>query len=145
MRGGWGREKRSFVDHALIGGRVQDFFWVTGGVGGGSDDDAGGVDGGVGEAEGGDDAVAATFGGAEVDEEDLIFGVFDDFGEGGATADEVGWGELAFEDGELEVVAEAAHEFEDFAEAAVVADVVADEVGLAHGVSGGGYEAGFPR
>ncbi len=98
----------------------------------GSGDDTGGVERGVGEAEGGDDAVAAAFGGAEVDEEDLVFVVMDDAGEFGAAANEVAGGELAFEDGVLEVVAEAAHRFEDFAEAFVVGDVVADEVGLAH-------------
>jgi len=97
-----------------------------------SDDETGGVDGGVRESEGGDDAVAAAFGGTEMNEEDLIFTVFDDAGEFGAAADEVAGSELAFEDGVLEVVAETAHEFEDFAEAAVVGDVVADEVGLAH-------------
>jgi hypothetical protein len=70
-----------------------------------------------------------------MDEQNLVFGVVDDAGEFDAAADEVGGGELAFEDGVLEVVAETAHEFEDFAEAAVVGDVVADEIGLAHGVT----------
>jgi hypothetical protein len=97
-----------------------------------SNNDAGGVNGGVGEAEGGDDAVAAAFGGPEMDEQDLVFGVFDDAGEFNAAADEVAGRELAFEDGVLEMVAKTAHEFEDFAEAAVVGDVVTDEIGLAH-------------
>ena len=100
------------------------------------DDEAGRVDRSIGDAESGDDAVAASFGGSEVDEEDLVFIVIDDAGEFGAAADDVAGGELAFEDGVLEVVAVAAHGFEDFAEALVVGDVVADEVGLSHVVGG---------
>ena len=109
----------------------------------GSDDVTGGVDGGVGAAEGGDDAVAAAFGGAEVDEEDLVLGVVDDLGEFAFEAGEVGAGELALEDGELEVVAPGAHDFEDAAEAFVVGDVVADEVGGAHGGSHEGFQTWF--
>jgi hypothetical protein len=92
----------------------------------GLDDDTGGVEFGVGPAESGDDAVTAALGGTEVDEEDLIFVAVDDDGEVGAEAEEVSLSELAFEDGVLEVVAEAAHEFEDLAEAFVVGDVVGD-------------------
>lgn len=98
-----------------------------------SGDEAGGIDGRIRAAEGGDDAVAAAFGGAEVDEEDLVEVVVDGFGEFGAEAGEVGGGELAFEDGVLEVVAPGAHDFEDASEAFVVGNVVADEVGVAHG------------
>ena len=54
------------------------------------DDEAGRVEVGVGLAERGNDAVAAAFGGAEVDEEDLILVVMDDAGEFGSAADEVG-------------------------------------------------------
>jgi hypothetical protein len=98
-----------------------------------SDDDAGGVYGYVGQSERGDDAVTAAVGGAEMDEEDLVFIAMDDLREIVAAADEVGLGELALEDGELEVVAVVAHGLEDFAEAFLVGDVVADEVGLPHG------------
>jgi hypothetical protein len=42
-----------------------------------------------------------------VDEENLIFVVVDDEGQFGAAADEVARGELAFEDGVLQVVAVA--------------------------------------
>jgi hypothetical protein len=97
-----------------------------------SDDDAGGVDGGVRFAEGGNDAVAAAGGGAEIDEEDLVLVVVNDLGEAGAAGGEVLGGELAFKDGELEVVSEIAQEFEDVAEAFGVGDVVADEVGEPH-------------
>lgn len=78
-----------------------------------------------------------------MDEEDLVFGVVDDAGEVRAAADEIGAGELALEDGELEVVAVAAHGFEHLAEAFVVRDVVTDEVGLAHG--GGMLHQGCSR
>jgi hypothetical protein len=89
-------------------------------------DETGCVQGDVGLTERGDDAVAAAFGGAEVDEEDLIVVVVDDFGEFGAAADEVGGREMALEDGELEVVAVAAHGFEDLAKTFVIGDVIAD-------------------
>lgn len=92
---------------------------------------------GVGLADGGDVSGGAGVGRAEVDEEDLVLVVVDDFGDFGAAAGEVAWGELALEDGVLEVVAEAAEGAEDFAEALVVGDVVGDEVGVAHGASFG--------
>ena len=59
-----------------------------------------------------------------MDEEDLVFVVIDELGEQGAAADEVRGGELAFEDGELEMVSEGAHGFEDFAKTLVVGYVV---------------------
>jgi hypothetical protein len=67
-----------------------------------------------------------------MNEQNLIFVVVDDAGKFGAAANNIACRELALEDGVLKMVAEATHEFEDFAQAAVVGDVVADEVGLAH-------------
>jgi len=67
-----------------------------------------------------------------VDEKDLILVMVDDASKFGATADEIAWCELAFEDGVLEVIAESAHGLENLAETAVIRDVVADEIGLAH-------------
>jgi hypothetical protein len=99
---------------------------------GGSDDVARGIEVVVGAAEGGDDALAAAGSGAEIDEEDLVEVVVDDFGELGGELGEVGAGELALEDGVLEVIAPGAHDFEDAAEAFVIGDVVADEVRVAH-------------
>ena len=61
-----------------------------------------------------------------MDEKHLVLSVVDDASEVRTAADEVCGGELALEDRELEVVAIAAHGFEDFAEALVVSDVVAD-------------------
>jgi hypothetical protein len=106
--------------------------WVVLFIVGCSGDETRGVDGGVREAKGCYDPVATAFGGAEMDEEDLVFRVLDDASKFDAAADEVSGSELAFKDGVLEVVAETAHELEDFAEAAVVSDVVTDEIGLAH-------------
>ncbi len=104
----------------------------VGGFVGGLDDEASGVKVGVGLAESGDDAVATAVGGAEVDEEDLVFVVIDELGEQGAAADEVRGGELAFEDGELEMVSEGAHGFEDLAKTLIVGYIVTDQIGLTH-------------
>jgi hypothetical protein len=70
-----------------------------------------------------------------MDEEDLVVLMVDDRAEFGAHAGAVGGSELALEDGVLEVVTPGAHGFEDEAEALVVRDVVADQVGLAHMVN----------
>jgi hypothetical protein len=59
--------------------------------------------------------------------------VVDDAREFDAESGEIHGGELALEDGVLEVIAEAAHDFEDLSEAFIVGDVVGDEVGGAHG------------
>ena len=103
------------------------------GAGSFSGDDAGGVEFDVGGAECGDDAAAAALGGAEVDEEDLVFGWFDDLGEFVFECDFFCGGEVAFEDGVLEVVAVIFAGFEDATEAFFVADVVADDPGVSHG------------
>ena len=86
----------------------------------------------IGLTERSDDAVAAAFRGSKMDEEDLVVLMVDKRAEFGAHAGEVGGSELALEDGVLEMVAPSAHGFKDEAEALVVGDVVADEIGLAH-------------
>ncbi len=50
-----------------------------------------------------------------------------DLSELGVKADDIGSGELAFEDGELEMVAEPAEDLESLVSALVVGDVVADQ------------------
>src|SRR5688572_793711 len=92
------------------------------------DNDAGRVERGVRLTKGGDHAVAAAFSRAEVDEQHLILAVVNDLAELVPAANQVDRGELAFEDRVLQVIAEAAHGLVDFAEALVVADVVADEI-----------------
>lgn len=87
---------------------------------------------GIGLTERGDHAIAAAFGGAEVYEKDLIISVVDDAAKQLAAANQVGRGELALEDGKLEVIAEIAHGLEDLAQALVVGDIVADQIGGAH-------------
>jgi hypothetical protein len=52
--------------------------------------------------------------------------------QGMAAADEVGPRKLAFEDGILEMIAEIAHRLIYGAQALVVRDVVADEIGITH-------------
>lgn len=86
----------------------------------------------IGFPQGGNDAVAAAFDGAEIDEQHLIFAVVDDLGEHVAAARQIARSELAFEDRVLQMIAEPAHGLVDLGEAAVVADVVTDEKGVAH-------------
>lgn len=50
----------------------------------------------------------------------------------GAAARQIHRRELALEDGILEVIAKVTHRLKDLAQALFVADVVADEIGLAH-------------
>ena len=69
----------------------------------------------------------------------------DDAGEFGAKPREFAGVELAFKDRVLEMIAPGAHDAEDEAEALVVADVVADEVGGAHLCKFGGCEDGDIR
>jgi hypothetical protein len=61
--------------------------------------------------------------------------VVDDRRQCGPASRKVGGGQLALEDGKLQMVAEPAHRLEDFAQALVIADVVADQVGESHGIT----------
>jgi hypothetical protein len=97
-----------------------------------SDNDTRCVERRVGFTESGDHAVSPALGWAEIDKEHLVVLVIDDVRQFGAEADKIRRGELALEDGVLQMVAEAAHEPEDFAQALVIADVVANEIGIAH-------------
>jgi len=87
----------------------------------------------VGQAQGGDDAVASAFGGAEGNEEDLVFIVVDDVVQCGFELGFFFGVEVAFKHGELDVVAVVAACFEGAAQAFVVGDVVANKVCGAHG------------
>ena len=116
------------VGRKIVGGRViLPFCEKTS-----SDDVAGGVYRNVGGAEGGDGALAASVGGAEGDEENLVFGRENGVTELGFHLDFLGGGEVALEDGELEMITEVFADIEDAAEALVVADVVGDKVAMAH-------------
>jgi hypothetical protein len=56
----------------------------------------------------------------------------DDRRQCGSAPRKVGGRQLALEDGKLQMVAEPAHRLEDLAQALVIADVVADQVGESH-------------
>ena len=90
------------------------------------------VDGCIRQTERRYDAVAAPFGGSEMDEQNLIFVVVDDAGKFGAAPNQVARGELALEYGVLQMVAVPAHRLEDFAQPLVVGDVVTNQIGLPH-------------
>ena len=73
--------------------------------------------------------------GPEIHEQHLVLGMVDDRRQFRPAPRQVGRGKLALEDGVLQMVAVPAHGLEDFAQALVVADVVADQVGRAHSYS----------
>jgi len=98
-----------------------------------SHDNAGGIERGVGLAERGDHAFAASFGGPQIDEEHLVFVMLDQLAEHMAAFGQIDGRELALEDGVLEVVAEIAHGLEDLAQSFIVANIVADEKRISHG------------
>jgi hypothetical protein len=78
-----------------------------------------------------DDPIAAPFGGSKMNEENLVFVVFDDAGKLRAAPDQVARSELAFEHGVLQMIAETPHGLEDLAKPLVVANVVTN-IGLPH-------------
>jgi len=96
------------------------------------DHDARAIDRRICLAQGRDDAITASLDRSEIDEEDLIIAMINDLAERMAAAHQVGRCELALEDGVLKMVTEVAHRFEHLAEPLFVADVVADEIGVAH-------------
>ncbi len=96
---------------------------------------AGAIDARLRAGRGGDDAIAAALGGAEIDEEARPFVGVDKLGELGAEARQVSTSELALEDRVLDGVAPVSHDYKGPAEACVVGVVVADDVGVACGGS----------
>src|SRR5208337_2628439 len=81
----------------------------------------------------GDDAVATALRGAEHHKDHLVFGVLDDFSQLGFELCLLPRIEVALEDGELEVVAVVLADLEHPAQAFGVGDVVANQIGDAHG------------
>lgn len=92
-----------------------------------------GVNGSVRQPDGRNDAVAASFARAEIDKEDLILSVVDQIAHRLFAFGQIGGRELALEDGVLQMVAEIAHGLKDFAKAHLIANVIADEIGVPHG------------
>lgn len=107
------------------------------------DDDAGRMDLRVRLTQRADGARAAFFGGSEVDKEDLVEFVVDDGGEFGTAPDEVNGGELAFEDGELQMISIASHRAKYLTKPLVVGDVVAYQVSCAHRMLSAEVAAGW--
>ena len=86
---------------------------------------------GFSDGEGGRSVVA--FGRAQGEDEDLVFPVVDEWRQVGDHLGAFFAGKLALKDGILQMFAVAAHFFEDAPEAGVVANVVCDEIDVAHG------------
>lgn len=98
----------------------------------GSDDEAGWIDADVSFAEGADGAFAAMGDRPEVDKQDLVFAVVDEFVEVGFHLGDFTVIEVALEDRILQVNAVAFAELEDLAQALGIADIVGDDIIAAH-------------
>ncbi len=96
-------------------------------------DVAGGVHLAVGESQCGDDAIAAAFRGAEIDEQYLVLLGVDDFGKMPFQCHFFTGGQVAFKDGILEVISKILARFENVAQPFVIGDIVGDDVGVSHG------------
>lgn len=99
----------------------------------GLDDEAWGVEFGVGFAESGDSAFAAECGGAEVDEQGLVEFEVHDLAQAVLHLSFFAISEVTLKNGILEVLSVAFADFEDFAQAFFVSDVVGNNVVAAHG------------
>ena len=91
-----------------------------------------GVDVDVRLSDRGNHSLSSTRGRAKIYEEHLIFRMVDDLGEFRTQSDEVHSSQLALEDRILQVVAPPAESLEDLAQPFCVADVVTDDVRIAH-------------
>lgn len=79
-----------------------------------------------------DYAITASGSWAEVDEQNLVVSDVDDVFQLLFQPQQIDRIELAFEDRVLEMVAPISHRFEDFAKPFIVADVVGDQIDVAH-------------
>jgi hypothetical protein len=98
----------------------------------GLDDDAGGIEMGVGKSDGIDHTFASSVAGSKIDEENLVDIVMDNLSEFLCEDCFFGIGQLAFEDAELEVIPPISHGSKHFTEPFWVADIVGNDVGIAH-------------
>ena len=99
-------------------------------------DDQGRIDVDIGFADCSDDPVSAPFSRPEIDEQHLVFVVMNDFVQLRPQAHQIHARELALEDRELQVIPPGPHGLEDLSQALGISDVVADNVGVAHGNNG---------
>ena len=97
---------------------------------------AGCVDLGIGQTYGGDNAVTSSFGRTEVDEEHLVFLMVDNFTEGLFEFDFFARRQVTLENGVLQVIAKIFARLECKTEPLAFGNVIADEIGGAHGLSG---------
>lgn len=98
----------------------------------GSDDDAGCCHRGIGLTDRLDQIVAAGGDIPQVDDQDLIFTVMNDFGQLCFESQQIRRREMAFKDAVLEMVTPVAQAFEGVPQPTRVADVVSDQVDAAH-------------
>jgi len=96
------------------------------------DNHAGGVEGLVCLAESRDDAFATSFGWSQIYEKNLVVCSVNDLGQALPTLNHVASRKLTFKDTVLKMVAVGLHSFEDFSEAFVIGDVIANDVGRTH-------------
>ena len=87
-------------------------------------DDTGAIQIGVRFAERGDDPFAAPFRRPQIHEQHLVFAMIDNPAQRFATAHQIGCCELAFKNGKLQVVSEAAHQLEHLPQPLLVRDVI---------------------
>jgi len=96
------------------------------------DDDAGGIEMGVGQSDGIDHTFASSVAGSKIDEENLVDIVMDNLSKFLCEDCFFGIGQLTFEDAELEVIPPVSHGSEHFTEPFWFADIVGNDVGIAH-------------
>lgn len=112
--------------------------WKRPRIVGNSDNETGGVDGGITFTQRGNNAITTSFRRSQFNEEDLVLAMIDNLAQHVAATRQVRRRELAFEDGVLQVISHIPHGFEGFAETFVIADVITDQIGVTHGSSSEG-------
>ena len=105
---------------------------MGGGRSGELDDHAGRIEVGVRKPDRVDDPFAASVAWPKVDEEDLVDIMVNDLAKFVGEDCFFGIGQLAFENAQLEVIPRVSHGSKDFAESFWIADIVGDDVGIAH-------------
>ena len=105
---------------------------MGGGRSGELDDHAGRIDVGVRKPDRVDDPFASSVAWPKVDEEDLVDIMVNDLAKFVGEDRFFGIGQLAFENAQLEVIPRVSHGSKDFAESFWIADIVGDDVGIAH-------------
>jgi hypothetical protein len=116
---------------------------VGGGRSGELDDHAGRIEVGVRKPDRVDDPFASSVAWPKVDEEDLVDIMVNELAKFVGEDCFFGIGQLAFENAQLEVIPRVSHGSKDFAESFWIADIVGDDVGIAHGSLGGKFAKSY--